>query len=348
MTWRANSSLRRWLVGLIVLITGLTLVALFWQRTGSELPANRPASSTQAASPVAVVMPTFPLPSLPPPTVTPSATQAALLFDGGAAMSHVEAQMAFGPRPTGSDASRQTAEYILTTLADLGWEVESWPFEYQGVEGQNLVARAGEAGGPILVFGAHYDTRLYADRDPVAPQDPVPGANDGASGVAVLLELARVLNHGTVEGQVWLAFFDAEDNGDLDGWEYAAGSRIFVEQMGITPEYLVLVDMVGDADQDIYYEGNSDLHLRAHLWAIAAELGYEAYFIPEVRYYLQDDHIPFAEQGIPAVDIIDFDYPYWHTTEDTIDKVSPDSLERVGRVLQTFLERGGSYPEPGR
>lgn len=273
------------------------------------------------------------------------ATPVPLRFDGEEAMRHIHAQMAFGPRPSGSEALRQTAEYILGTLADLGWETEVRPFTYRGVEGRNLVARAGLQDGPIFLFGAHYDTRRQADQDPLTPDAPVPGANDGASGVAVLLELARVLDRDALQGEVWLVFFDAEDNGHLDGWEYIAGSRHFVENLEVRPQYAVIVDMVGDADQNIYLERNSDPLLSAHLWQIAADLGYGDYIIMEVKHSVLDDHTPFLEAGIPAVDIIDFDYPYWHTTQDITDKVSAQSLERVGRVLETFLETGGRYPD---
>jgi Zn-dependent M28 family amino/carboxypeptidase len=110
------------------------------------------------------------------------------------------------------------------------------------------------------------------------------------------------------------------------------------------PEYVIIVDMVGDTDQQLYYEANSDPILRSHLWSIAAELGYGEYFVPEERHSMLDDHTPFVELGIPAVDIIDFDYPYWHTTEDTLDKIGAASLERVGRTLEVFLERGGTVP----
>lgn len=283
-----------------------------------------------------------PLPTEPPPTPTPD--RAEITFDGEAAMRHVEAQMAFGPRPTGSEASHQTADYILTTLTEMGWETEARPFTYQDVEAQNLVARVGPGGGPVYMFGAHYDTRREADQDPETPGEPVPGANDGASGVAVLLELARVVDAAAVDGDVWLVFFDAEDNGNLDGWDYIAGSRHFVEEMQVEPAYFVLVDMVGDADQQLLLERNSDPTLQGHLWNIAGELGYGESFIADPGYSMLDDHTPFLENGIPAVDIIDFDYPYWHTTEDTMDKVSGESLERVGRVLETFLEQGGAYP----
>jgi glutaminyl-peptide cyclotransferase len=290
-------------------------------------------SAQGGANSVSAILPT-PLP--PTPTDIP------LVFDGAQALRHAEAQMAFGPRPTRTEASRQTGDYILAELEALGWRTEVQPFEYQGVEVRNLIGRAGE--GRVVIIGAHYDTRRRADSDLENPDLPVPGANDGASGVAVLLELARVLDVEAVNAEVWLVFFDAEDNGRLDDWDWIVGSTYFADNLKVTPEYVIVADMIGDADQNIYLEANSTPALRDHLWSIASELGYEEYFIPEIRHSMLDDHTPFLVQGIPAVDIIDFDYPYWHTTEDTLDKISADSLERVGRVLEVFLESGGTYP----
>jgi Zn-dependent M28 family amino/carboxypeptidase len=147
--------------------------------------------------------------------------------------------------------------------------------------------------------------------------------------------------------QVWLTFFDAEDDGDLGGWDWIVGSRQFAQFVnrqraaGIDFQAMALVDMVADSDQQFYWEGNSDPPLREKIWATAAELGYGQEFIPSVKYTMIDDHIPFRDLGIPSVDIIDFDYPYWHTTQDTLDKISADSLERIGRTLEVWLEKGG-------
>ena len=210
---------------------------------------------------------------------------------------------------------------------------------------RNIVAKRSEA-SPQIILGAHYDTRIYADYDP-NPENvlkPVPGANDGASGVAVLLELARTLPEDTAE--VWLVFFDAEDNGSIEGWDWILGSREFVANNSIQPEAAIIVDMIGDADLNIYKEMNSNPELTDSIWAVAKALGYESKFIPEYKHSMLDDHTPFVQAGIPAVDIIDFDYPHWHTTRDTLDKVSALSLERVGRVLEVFLEEGGDYPQP--
>lgn len=266
-----------------------------------------------------------------PTAVTP------LTFSGAAAFKHIEAQMKFGPRPSGSEANTKTAFYIQEELKRLGWQTEVQTFNYKNVVGRNVIGRAGQ--GPVIIVGAHFDTRLRADRDPVSPRAPVPGANDGASGVAVLLELARTLEVKNLKYEVWLTFFDAEDNGDLDGWTWIVGSTYLANSLTIQPKAMILADMIGDADQQIYYDGNSDLKLSQELFMIAAQLGYEKNFIPQIKYSMYDDHTPFLQRGIPAVDLIDFDYPAWHTTQDTTDKIGAASLERVGRVIEVYLER---------
>jgi glutaminyl-peptide cyclotransferase len=150
------------------------------------------------------------------------------------------------------------------------------------------------------------------------------------------------------ERQIWLVFFDAEDNGHLDGWDWIAGSRQFalrVQDLRAAGEEfraMILLDMIGDADLQIYYEGNSDPLLREEIWSAAGSLGFGESFIPQQKYTMIDDHIPFRELGIPSVDIIDFDYPPWHTTGDTLDKISAESLECVGRTMESWLESGES------
>jgi len=275
----------------------------------------------------------------PAPTAAPP-TPAIEHFDGGVAYQHVLDQVGFGPRPTGSTASRQTGDYIIGQLEAAGWAVEVQEFTYMATPARNIIGRAGD--GPIAIIGAHYDTRRRADNDPDSARraDPVMGANDGASGVAVLLELARVLDRKALRNQVWLAFFDAEDNGRLDGWEFIAGSRYMAEHLSVTPAFVIVADMIGDADQQIYQERTSTPALQDRVWAIAEQLGYQDYFLPEAKWSMLDDHTPFLQLGIPALDLIDFDYPYWHTVADTADKVAPAALERVGRVLETLLEGG--------
>jgi len=274
-----------------------------------------------------------------PPTPTPIPP---LQFDGDNAFAYLEAQMEIGPRWPGSPGHVEVGDYIAATLTGLGWQVEEQRFDYQGFNARNLIGRANVGGGPIIILGAHYDARRLADQTPgaVEAELPVPGAVDGASGVAVLLELARTLDLDAIDREIWLAFFDVEDNGSgaIPGWDWIAGSTYMAANLTITPEAMVLVDMIGDADQQLYYEGNSNVALRSRLWTIAAELGFGDAFIPQQRFTMIDDHVPFARRGIPAVDVIDFDYPYWHTVEDTADKASPDSLYRVGRTLEVWLE----------
>lgn len=350
-----------WLILLGVLLLAVGAVTLISRLPASESPPTDPggalaSKSTPSRAPSLTHAPVPPSPTpTPVPTATPTpsptlslppsptpltATLRPLQFDGEQAYQHVLAQEALGPRPTGSQAGWATGDYIIEQLEKLGWEVETQEFVFQGVRGRNVVGRAGQ--GPVVIIGAHYDTRPVADRDP-NPENrdqPILGANDGGSGVAVLLELARVLNREEFNREVWLTFFDAEDRGRLDGWPFSVGAREMAQKLTIRPRAVVVVDMVGDADQNIYYERNSDAELSSELWDIAAGLGYNDSIIPQPKHTIIDDHLPFVEQGIPSVDMIDFDYPYWHTLEDTADKVSPTSLERVGRTLEVWLEGG--------
>jgi len=322
-------------LGLLLLLAG-GLMSFFPRPTATPVRSVSPPTPTVARELPSPTPTLTPSPS-PPPTAT--ATPTALQFDGQRAYEHVLAQEAIGPRPTGSQAGWTTGDYIIQQLEALGWEVETQEFLFRGVKGRNVIGKAGQ--GPVVIIGAHYDTRPAADQDPdpANRQQPILGANDGASGVAVLLELARVLDRQALDRQVWLAFFDAEDRGRLDGWPFSVGAREMAQNLVVRPQAVVVVDMIGDADQNIYYERNSNPALSAELWTIAAELGYSDTIIPQPKYTIIDDHLPFVEQGIPAVDMIDFDYPYWHTLEDTADKVSPTSLERVGRTLEVWLER---------
>ena len=263
-------------------------------------------------------------------------------FDGARAYADVTIQVDFGPRVTGSEASLRAGDYIRSELRDWGWSAEFQTFAYRQTQARNIIARGNVGKGDVIILGAHYDSRRRADQDEVAPDDAVPGANDGASGTAVLLELARTLDLHRVPNEIWLAFFDAEDNGGLDGWDWIVGSTYMAAQLTDeqikSTEAMILVDMVGDADQQFYFDLNSNAVLSARLWATAARLGYGEHFIPVGRWSMLDDHTPFARRGIPSVDIIDFDYPVWHTTRDTADQVSPGSLERAGRTLEAFLE----------
>jgi glutaminyl-peptide cyclotransferase len=258
-----------------------------------------------------------------------------LVFDGERAYQHVLTQDAMGPRTPGSAAHAEFIVYAQQEFERQGWQVTLQKTERMGHPITNILATRQER--PPILFMAHYDSRFYADYDPDPANHslPVPGANDGASGVAVLLEFARVL---PADAPVGLLLFDAEDQGDIPGWDWILGSYAFVDELDYHPETVILLDMIGDADLNIYKEYNSDPDLTEGIWATAAKLGYQDYFIPEYKYVMLDDHIPFVEAGIRAVLIIDFDYPYWHTIEDTPDKVSARSLQIVGEVVLAWLE----------
>jgi hypothetical protein len=341
---------RRWL-SLILITAGIVLLAIgllaFFNASIVQL-GPLPITATFR---LAVSTPTAPAPTLPQPqptvvsplptlTLLPAAnSNAPLVFNGDSAYQHVLAQVAIGPRPTGSEAGWATGDYILAELEKAGWPAEAQEFLFKGVKGRNIIGKKGQ--GPIIILGAHYDTRPAAnkDPDPAKQGEWIEGANDGASGVAVLLELARTLEADTLANEVWLAFFDAEDRGNLGGWPFSVGARHMAQNLKVNPQGVVVIDMIGDADQQIFYERYSNPVLSQEIWAVAAQLGYQAYLIPQPKHTIIDDHIPFLERGIPAIDMIDFDYPYWHTTADTADKVAPASLERVGRTLEVWLEK---------
>ena len=278
-------------------------------------------------------------------------------FNGERAIRDVVYQVELGARTPGSPAHAQVQEWMVKELLSAGWKVDIQQTEMMGHPIQNIVAMWGE-GHPWIILGAHYDSRLTADSDP-KPKNwdkPVPGANDGASGVATLLELGRVLPHhldkkmtkqpGNIE-QVWLVFFDAEDNGRIPGWDWILGSQAFVQALQEFPDAAVVIDMIGDADLKIFWEKNSDPRITKEIWKIAAKNGYSDYFSEKMKYRILDDHIPFINAGIPAVDIIDFEYPYWHTISDTPDKVSAHSLKVVGDTLLHWLtETEMGYYDP--
>lgn len=268
----------------------------------------------------------------------PNHKQSAMRFSGTRALEDLKFQLSLGPRIPKSSGHSQFLEWLQGSLENEDWTTEIQAGDSMGHPIKNVIAKRGR-GDTWIIFGAHYDTRMYADKDPDLSKriSPVPGANDGASGVSILLELARVIPDG-YPIEIWLVFFDAEDNGNIEGWDWILGSRYFVEHLNEKPDAMILLDMVGDSDLNIYMEKNSNPELMAAIWGQAASIGYGRYFIPTYRYSILDDHIPFIQAGIPSVDIIDFDYPYHHTVEDTLDKVSSQSLQIVGETLLEWLD----------
>jgi Zn-dependent M28 family amino/carboxypeptidase len=259
------------------------------------------------------------------------------IFDGQRAYLDVLKQHELGPRIPGSPAHAAIEDMVRDQLQPYGWSIEVQSVEYHGHTVRNIIAKRGQ-GSTWILLGAHYDSRQLADAtiNQQQAQQPVPGANDGASGVAVLLELGRTLPQN-LDKEIWLVFLDLEDQGNLPGWDWILGSSALANSLDRQPSAVIIIDMIGDADLNIHKEINSNIELTNAIWQTAHKLGYEQQFLPNYKYRMLDDHIPFIQKGIPAIDIIDFDYPYWHTEEDTPDKVSAPSLEAVGRTLWTWL-----------
>ena len=255
----------------------------------------------------------------------------------------VQKQLNMGPRTPGSEAHARFVEYASELLKAAGWTVHSASEKYEGKTVQNVIADRGPKDpSEWIVIGAHYDSRITADQElqPEDRQKSVPAANDGASGVAVLLGLAQNLPE-VPDRRITLAFFDAEDQGKIMGWpDWCLGSRLLAEQYGaldMKPDAVIVIDMIGDADLNIHREKNSDAVLTDRLFSLAKELGLSKQFIDSAKYAMYDDHIPFIEQGIPAADLIDFDYPWWHTLNDTADKLSEESLQAVYKLLYAYI-----------
>jgi Zn-dependent M28 family amino/carboxypeptidase len=224
-----------------------------------------------------------------------------------------------------------------------GWVVEFQYFTYHEVNCSNIIAIWPGQNSSITILGAHYDTRPHADQesDPDDRTRPVLGANDGASGVAALLELARVLPTQT-RPHLELVFFDAEDSGYIDGWDWIVGSTYYVDQLtqserdNITA--MILLDMIADSNLRLPKEASSTDSLQDSIWATATDLGYDDIFLDQAGSTILDDHRPFLNAGIPAVDIIHTPFPWtWHTLYDTPENCRPESLEAVGRVVEYFL-----------
>jgi Zn-dependent M28 family amino/carboxypeptidase len=271
------------------------------------------------------------------------------VFDGNRAYQYLIEQCEFGPRYPGSAGHQQALEYLKVQLqkhSPLTGAQEfsaANPLTKEKVVLTNLQATFYPDQEERILFCAHWDTRPWADSDPdsTKTKTPILGANDGASGVSVLLHLAEIVAKREPKYGVDLVFFDGEDMG-IEGEirSFALGSQHFAEELsGYRPQLAILLDMVGDKDLKIYQERYSAQYAPALvnlIWDKAKELGL-ACFIDSVGYALWDDHVPLLQRGIACVDIIDFDYPYWHTTQDTPDKCSPESLEKIGRLLVSIL-----------
>ena len=271
-------------------------------------------------------------------------------FDADSAFALLERQVAFGPRVPGTEGHQAQLEWMRSYLAERADTLIEQPFTHTGPEGEtldmtNLFARFNMAARDRVLLVAHWDTRPTADQesDPALQDQPIPGANDGASGTAVLLQLADVLSRHSPPIGVDLLLVDGEDY--APGHMYL-GASYFAENKprGYEPLYGILLDMVADQDPRYLQEGYSREYapeVIARVWRMAERLGYGGYFprTPGIR--ITDDHVPLNEAGIHTIDIIDFDYPYWHTMDDSLEHVSPEGLGVVGTVVAELLYRGG-------
>jgi glutaminyl-peptide cyclotransferase len=270
-----------------------------------------------------------------------SSSTAAL--SGENAMKHVRAQVAFGPRPPGSSALEKCREYIRQQLVGYGYQVEDDAFlaqtPYGPITMHNLIARKGKGERGAVALASHYDTKLMEGKHFV-------GANDAGSSTGLLLELARVLSERKDALDYWFVFLDGEEAFvEWSTFDSTYGSRHLAQRWkneGLVPKIraLILLDMIGDKDLDVWYETNSTKQLMDLFWSTAQRIGFSSILSP-IKGAVGDDHLPFLDAGIPSVDIIDLNYgrnnSYHHTTEDTLDKVSPESMEKVGRVVLAML-----------
>lgn len=270
------------------------------------------------------------------------------LFDGERSLEHIRAQVEFGPRTISNPRAREhTLKYIEDNLSRLTTKITRQPFSAYGLEGINIwatfVGHRDRTNKSRLMLGAHWDTRPISekDSDPSKQDIPTSGANDGASGVAMLLELARIFSLNPPPVTIDLVFFDLEDMGNIDGLPFAIGAREFVKRNQFyRPSGGIILDMVCDKDlvipRELYSKKNA-VDLMDHIWSIAKKQNAQS-FLDKDGTFITDDHLPFLEVGIPVVDLIHYPFPYyWHTSEDTVDKCSSNSLKQVGDVIYALV-----------
>lgn len=279
-------------------------------------------------------------------------------FNGERAFELLKKQTEFGPRVPGTKAHRSCMNYLRSYLSKYADKVELQEFTHAGYGGSklrmaNIFGSFNSESKTRILLLAHWDSRPWADQDPQVKNRnmPVPGANDGASGVGVLMEIARHLKSNPPATGVDILFTDGEDYGkEGDTQNYLLGAKYFSKNMpaGYKPDFGILIDMVGDKELELMRERYSIGYAPQYvdlIWNTARDLGVNQ-FSDEIQNWVMDDHLPLNEAGIPTVDIIDFNYPdgtnrFWHTLEDLPDKCSPSSLAAVGDVLLSVIYNYG-------
>lgn len=281
-------------------------------------------------------------------------------FDAARAYNHVKQMVEIGPHPSGSEAIKKAQQYIEKEFKSYGLKIIEDAFEAvtpRGkVEMKNIIGElAGEKNDVILITG-HYDTKL---------QSGFVGANDGGSSTACVLEMARALSKTKPRYTIWFVMFDGEEAvvewSAMNGRDNTYGSRHLASKLKADGtisrvKAMILVDMIGDKHLDIKREGDSTPWLTDIIWNTARKAGFEKHFLSD-EHYISDDHLPFLEAKVPAVDLIDFNYgpdhSYWHTNQDTLDKISGESLKIVGDVIiralpEIFNWLDSPHPAPAK
>ena len=266
-------------------------------------------------------------------------TQGSTTFDSSRAWEHLRQQVSIGPRPSGSPGNVKNRDYIKAQMAALGIKTTEQQFEgatpLGPVKMANIIATIPGQRPDRIILGSHFDTKLFRDLRFV-------GASDGASSTAALIELARVIKaRGRLPFTIELLFLDGEEAVvEWQGTDHTYGSRHYVEaarKAGTLKSIraFILLDMIGDRDLTIRRESNSTRWLTDIVWSAAKKLGHRAFMDEETT--VEDDHIPFVKAGVPSLDIIDLDYPQWHTAQDTLDAVAARSLQVVGETVMAAL-----------
>lgn len=277
-------------------------------------------------------------------------------FSGAVAFQWIQSQCDIGPRTPGSQGNIELRQVITDLARQSGLSVSSLcfttddPMSDKPVELCNLVVTAAPEMGNTLWLGAHYDTRPVCDKDPDPKKrdQPLVGANDGASGVAVLLHLMEIMAQHAPARRVDLLFLDGEDSGSAGKpHEYCLGSAHLAQTWqdfgsplaNSAPQGVIILDMIGDSDLSIpmeQYSARYSGQLLEYVYQRAEKLGLEA-FVAAPGPAVYDDHVPFIQAGLPAIDLIDFDYPLWHTSGDVPEACSPESLAQVGTLMVDLI-----------
>jgi glutaminyl-peptide cyclotransferase len=312
-------------------IVALFVAPFFLASCGGQASVATEAAGGTPASPAAPISSPEPQQAAPSPDKTGG-------FDGQRAFQHVADLVAIGPRTAGTDGNHRAQDYIVNQLKGMGCPVDPEAFHtptpFGDKEMRNLVVRIPGASPDILLFLTHYDTKLLPS---------FVGADDSGSSTGVMLELARLLCPRKNALTIWLAFLDGEEAFNVQ-WkdpDNTYGSRELAARMALSGDLartkaVLLIDMIGSRDLRIKRDANSTFWLTEMVWSTASRLGYADIFVSSET-SVEDDHVPFLSRKVAAVDIIDLEIPYWHTPQDTLDKLSPRSLAVVGHVLIAVL-----------